>query len=94
VHRKFKRSLLLMDGARWHRTKCARAYLAKHKGILVLWLPRYSPEMNPMEECWRQPKNELLLKLYPSFDELRKAIAMYYRTKRFKLNLINYLFRS
>ncbi len=45
-----------------------------------------------LEECWNISKNDLLvLAYYPSFPEFRKSISKYLRTKRFNLNLRNYL---
>ena len=46
-------------------------------------------------ECWRQGKDDLLVsKYYPKFPNLKKTIAEYYRTKRFRLNIANYLLRG
>ncbi|MGQ9515127.1 MAG: transposase [Thermoproteota archaeon] len=60
--------------------------------IEVVWLPEARPELNPVEECWNMLKDELLAnRIYPTFGEMREAIAQRIRTKRFKLNLINYL---
>jgi len=40
-------------------------------------------------------KDDLLVsKYYPKFQNLKKAIAGYYRTKRFRLDITNYLLRS
>ncbi|MFZ0511999.1 MAG: hypothetical protein WAM14_10360 [Candidatus Nitrosopolaris sp.] len=48
-----------------------------------------------VEECWRQRKDDLLVsKYYPKFINLKCAIANYYRTKRFKLEITKYLLRN
>jgi hypothetical protein len=45
-----------------------------------------------LEECWNVSKNELLvLTYYHSFTNFRKKISEYFRTKRFNLNMRNYL---
>ena len=68
-------------------------YFDEHKRSLIpIWLPTASPEFMILEECWRTSKNDLLvLTYYQSFTEFRRRIGLYFRTKRFKLNMRNYL---
>jgi len=57
-----------------------------------MWFPRARPELNPVEECWNLLKDGLLAnKIYPTFGEMRIAIAQRIRTKRFKQDMVNYL---
>jgi transposase len=37
-------------------------------------LPSYSPELNPVEECWRQLQTALSNRFFDSLDELTTAI--------------------
>jgi transposase len=63
--------------------------------IKVEYLPKGSPGYNAVEECWRQSKEDLLIsKYYPKFPNLKSAIANYYMTKPFKLDITKYLFRN
>ncbi|MFY9795761.1 MAG: transposase, partial [Candidatus Nitrosopolaris sp.] len=74
-----------------------RKHLEENKEVIrVEYLPKGSPDYNAVEECWRQGKDDLLIKYYPKFLNLKSAIAManYYRTKRFKLDITKYLFRN
>ena len=68
-------------------------YFEKHKDTLIpVWLPTASPEFMVLEECWNISKRDLLvLAYYPSFDDFRKRVGKYIRTKRFNLNVRNYL---
>ena len=70
--------------------------LAENKdAIRVEYLPKGSSDYNAVEECWRQGKDDLLVsKYYPKFFNLKSAIANYYRTRRFKLDINKYLFRK
>ena len=64
------------------------------KAIRVEYLPKGSSNYNAVEECWRQGKDDLLVsKYYPRFCNLKSAIANYYRTKRFKLDITKYLLK-
>ena len=48
-----------------------------------------------MEEVWNIAKRDLLvLKYYSSFVDLKNKISQYFRTKRFGLNMRNYLLRD
>jgi len=68
----------------------------EEKGVIrVEYLPKGSPGLGAVEECWRKGKDELLVsRYYSKFRNLRKTIAEYYRTKRFRLDITNYLLRS
>ncbi len=94
LREKYPFMVLFLDRATYHK-KDARvvAYLrAYRKTIRVRWFPPAFPEANPLEECWRQGKADVLgSTFYQTFDEFKKAVTECYRTKRFKLNLYNYL---
>jgi transposase len=97
LQRKFRKLLLFIDRAVQHRSSImVRKHLEENKkDIRVEYLPKGSPNYNAVEECWRQGKEDLLVsKYYPKFPNLKSAIANYYRTKRFKLDITKYLFRK
>ena len=48
----------LLDNAGAHRTERVRA-LIKATGASVLYLPPYSPDLNPIELCWSKLKGLL-----------------------------------
>jgi hypothetical protein len=97
VYRKFRKCYLFLDKAPQHyKSHKVKQYLKNHKQDLVpIWLPTASPEFMVLEGCWNISKNDLLvLTYYPyyqSFIDFRTKIARYFRTKRFKLNIRNYL---
>ena len=48
-----------------------------------------------VEEVWNIAKHDLLvLKQYSSFEDFKKKISCYFRTKRFGLDMRNYLLRT
>jgi hypothetical protein len=71
-------------------------YLEENKDSLVpVYLPTASPEFMILEEIWNIAKRELLvLEYYSSFEDFGQKILLYFRTKRFSLNMRNYLLRS
>lgn len=94
MKRKFKCFLLFMDKAPWHKkNKKTKGYLEKNKDcIKIMWFPTASPDLNPVEECWRQSDKDVLGNtIHPTFNDMTSEISKYLRTKRFKLDMIKYL---
>jgi hypothetical protein len=94
IHHKFPKCYVFLDKAAPHyKSKKVREYFNEHKDSMIpVWLPTASPEFMVLEECWNISKRDLLvLTHYPSFTDFRKRVGEYIRTKRFKLNVRNYL---
>ena len=86
-----------MDKASPHyRSRKVKDYIEENKDTLIpVYLPTASPEFMILEEVWNIAKQDLLvLKYYPSFEDFKEKISMYFRTKRFSLNMRNYLLRD
>ena len=78
--------------------KYQESFEDNHDNTLIsVYLPTTaSPEFMVMEnEVWNMAKRELLvLKYYASFTGLKIKLSTYFRTKRFDLNIRNYLLRD
>jgi transposase len=48
---------------------------ARELGIYLVYLPRYSPDLNPIEHIWRSIKRVLSLVFVGSLAEMKKVIA-------------------
>ena len=97
IHHKFPRCHIFMDKASPHyRSRKVRHYFDRHKDTLIpVYLPTASPEFMVMEEVWNIAKKDLLvLKHYPSFTDFICKVSCYFRTKRFNLNMRNYLLKT
>lgn len=63
--------LLVMDGAGWHKSR----QLQIPENIEILYLPPYSPELNPVERLWQYIKNNTIVnRVYESLDALEEAV--------------------
>lgn len=91
--RKYDYLALFVDKAKWHREERVRRFMRKNRHCLkIFWFPSGHPELNPMEECWRQGKDNVLGSMFfDNFSDFKGAVRSYYRTKRFKLDLYKYL---
>ena len=97
IHSKFPKCHLFLDKASPHyRSRKVKEYFDEHKDSLIpAYLPTASPEFMVMEEVWNVAKRDLLvLKHYTSFSDFKNRISRYFRTKRFNLNVRNYLLRD
>ena len=97
IYTKFPRCYLFMDKASPHyKSKKVLKYFEENKDTLIpVYLPTASPEFMVMEEVWNIAKRDLfVLQYYPSFADLKIKIPKYFRTKRFGIDMRNYLLRS
>jgi transposase len=80
-----KKVFLIVDNASWHHAKIIGDFLRDNKHrIIVEFLPAYSPEYNPAEQCWKAVKSELLtLKLFLSVEGMSDQVKAYFQRKRF-----------
>jgi hypothetical protein len=96
IHAKFLKYYLFMDKASSHyKSMKVRKYFEENKNTLISAdLLTASPEFMVMEEIWNITKRDLLvLKYYQSFADFKNKIYQYFRTKRFGLDVRDYLLR-
>lgn len=56
--------ILVMDNAIWHKSKS----LEIPHNIQCLFIPPYTPEMNPIEQLWKVLRKDFVNKLFPSLN--------------------------
>lgn len=85
--------IFIVDKARWHTANSVQEYLHKHGSSLrVEYFPTTSPDINPVEECWRQTRNIVTANI--AFDDvgiLKKALRVEWNKQKFEHKIINYL---
>ncbi|WP_353271235.1 IS630 family transposase [Wolbachia endosymbiont (group A) of Alloplasta piceator] len=69
-----REAFLVMDCASWHRSK----NLKVPKNIDIIYLPPYSPELNPVERLWLYIKQNILRnKIYDTIALLEGALCKF-----------------
>ena len=58
--------VLILDNGAFHHAKCLRI----PHNIHLVFLPPYSPELNPAEKVWRKLKDQTAMKSYPAIEDL------------------------
>jgi putative transposase len=93
IKSKFKKVILIIDKAPWHRAKIVQKYLKKYRNeIKIIWFPRGCPEMNPVEECWRQAKKEVNGgRIHESFEAMKRELRHFLKYQKFKQDMRKYL---
>ena len=66
-------SVIVLDNATFHKKSVLPA-LAKRYNCVVLFLPPYSPDLNPIEKKWAWLK-KLLRKILPDFVSFQNALS-------------------
>jgi transposase len=71
-----RRLVLVIDNASYHRTRRILALLEDHADhVFMIWLPRYSPELNLIEGLWGYLKRSALNNYFwGDIDNLAAAI--------------------
>jgi len=71
-----KNAIMVMDGAKWHKSKS----LIIPDNIEIMYLPPYSPELNPVERFWQYIKSKTIRnKVYQTLEDLEYEICMFFK---------------
>ena len=63
---------VVLDNASYFTANAVQEFV-EDTPIELCYLPRGSPELNPVEECWRQLNQALGNRLFDTLDELQEA---------------------
>ena len=86
---------MVTDGAPQHRSRLVREEIGRLDGVELQFLPPGCPDLNAVEEAWRQGKQVLLVsEYYRTFADMCNAVTTYYRTVRFKLDILKFAHRK
>lgn len=66
--------VVILDNVSAHKNKATKQFLDS-VGVTMVFLPPYSPDMNPIEECWSKVKGALRRIGARSIDLLDQAVA-------------------
>lgn len=64
LHWKYGKIALILDRASVHKSKKVREFLANNPDVKLIWLPKGSPYLNMIEQCWKISKHALLVSEY------------------------------
>lgn len=71
---------LVLDNASYHHSKLVRNYVKQKRRVKLIFLPPYSPNLNPIERLWRLMHQKLTWNHYFStFKEFRNKTLAFFR---------------
>lgn len=74
-----KHLYLILDNAPYNRSKKVKA-LAKRLEIKILYLPPYSPNLNPIERLWKFMKKKVMAnQYYEDLETFRREVMLFMR---------------
>ena len=67
--------VFVMDNVGYHKTSPIQDLINKEKGrVLVEYLPTYSPQLNPIETCWKIVRHNVTNSTYfPNMEDMQKG---------------------
>ena len=73
-----KHILLVWDQAKYHTSQKVENWIDQQKRLTVLLLPKYSPELNPVEHIWRVVKQRIAANLTRALEALQAAYRAFF----------------
>jgi len=71
---KGKKIIAILDNSSIHISRKIRRYLSKTKDVQLFFLPKYSPEYNPIERFWLWLKQRVYG--FRSFEDIEEIIGI------------------
>ena len=76
-----KQIYLIHDNARYYYAKELKEWLQQnHPSVKQIFLPPYSPNLNPIERLWKFMKKEIInYDFYPTFQEFKSKVLAFFK---------------
>jgi transposase len=87
-----KKIILVLDGAGWHKSKS----LLIPDNVTLVFLPPYSPELNPIERLWLHIKRHTIRnRIYNALSDLEDTVCDFINSLNMEIVMsicnVNYL---
>jgi len=92
LHRAWSKVFLIADNAPWHKGREVAAFLkANRKTFRVLYFPLYTPELNPVEQCWKPARKVLSNRLLRTLPAAQYHLRKVFRNTKAMPKMFKYL---
>lgn len=76
---------IILDNARYYRSRMVKEFLEKNPRIQLVFLPAYSPNLNIIERLWLVLKKEIIFnKFYEKFKDFKENIISFFQNQAWK----------
>lgn len=92
LSKRWGKILLFVDGARAHHGKGVDEFLLSHKRTFCLeYFPGYTPELNPVEQCWKPARKKLANRLIKTLPTAQYHLRNTFNAKEAMPKMFHYL---
>ena len=75
LHHKYDKIIVLLDNAGYHKAQDVKKFVESYGGrIILVYLPPYTPELNPAEGQWRLLRKATANVLYEGTKTMRDSL--------------------
>lgn len=90
--RRWGRVCLFTDNARWHHGRIVDEFLESHKRTFkIVYFLKYSPELNPVEPCWKPARKKLGNRLLHTLPAMTYHLRKVFRNPKIMPKMFKYL---
>ena len=88
----YPKFVLVLDNASCHRSAKVNEFIESAGGnIVLIFLPAYTPQLNPIEIQWRELKRLLAGQCFESLEDLKDAIETIVAKEMKSVKIMSYL---
>lgn len=77
VYKNHTKIIMVLDNVRYHHAKLLKKWLVLHPKLELVYLPPYSPELNPIERAWWYMRKKITHNRYT--QTLKERVAIFWR---------------
>lgn len=88
----FKKVVIVIDHGPYHVTKNMQEFFVENREHLhVEYFPSYSPELDPIEQSWRETKRWLAIRNWNNKADLKEQLISAFQQDFVKIPIYDYL---
>ena len=92
LSKRWGKVLLFVDNGPCHHGKIVDRFLDSHRGTFRLaFFPPYSPDLNPIEQCWKPARRKLSNRFLPSLHSAEYHLTAEFSRHSFMPKMFKYL---
>lgn len=88
MHKPDEYKIMVLDNGAFHKAKSLKV----PENISLIFLPPYSPELNPAEKIWAKFKRDFSNRLFKTLDDLDRYVCELLRSLQKEIVKITYAF--
>lgn len=90
--KRWHKVFLFVDGAKAHKGANVETFLEDHKKTFkIMYFPKYTPELNPAEQCWKTGRKGISNRLLMNIPAMKYHLRKTFNDKRSLPKMFHYL---